>query len=77
MSAQDDRNDRLYSDLNRESNRLAEQFDCVQILASKVEPDGSTTTMFSGSGNWHGRIGMCRSFVEHNTARVAASYHND
>jgi hypothetical protein len=36
---------------------LSEHFDAVQILASYLEPDGTTAAVASGQGNWYARQG--------------------
>jgi hypothetical protein len=43
---------------------LSEHFDAVQILACKLEPDGSTTNIKRGSGLYPARIGMAQAFLD-------------
>lgn len=41
---------------------LSEHFDCVQIMVSWNE-QSETRDIYSGSGNWYGRIGMAHDFI--------------
>jgi hypothetical protein len=50
--------------LDSHAAALSEHFDAVQILASYLEPDGTTAAVASGQGNWYARQGMAHKFVE-------------
>ena len=50
--------------LNSHASQLSEHFDSVLILASYLEPDGTTAAVASGQGNFYARIGMAHKFVE-------------
>jgi hypothetical protein len=52
--------------------RLSEHFDSVQLLASYLEPDGTTTAVAAGQGNWWARLGMTQGFLEKNKAEGIA-----
>lgn len=52
--------------------RLAEDWECVQILVSRTEPDG-TGRYFFGVGNWFARQGMAHDFIGSEEARVNAN----
>lgn len=56
--------------LEKTASEITEHFDVVQIMASRVEDDGNTTTIFMGKGNWHARVGMAQEFDEVQKARV-------
>jgi hypothetical protein len=58
--------------LNSYAARLSEHFDAVQILASYLEPDGTTAAVASGQGNWYARQGMAHAFVERTRAEEIA-----
>ena len=42
---------------------LAEYFDAVQILVSRITPNGATEAIYRGSGNWYARQGMAHDFL--------------
>jgi hypothetical protein len=59
--------------LSRVAADLAEQgFDAVQIVASRIEPDGSTRSFMRGAGNWFARRGLCEAFIERDQADTQA-----
>lgn len=49
--------------LSKHSAMLAEHFDSVLLLTSRLNPDGTTTMHVDGSGNWYARVGMAREFL--------------
>lgn len=51
---------------------LEEHFDCIQILVSKLRPDGGTESHFRGSGNWYARQGMAYEFIDEQKSREMA-----
>lgn len=53
--------ERLVDDI---AHRICEHFDCVQILASRLKPDGSTEIFRRGAGNWFARKGMMHDYLE-------------
>lgn len=53
------------------ADKLAEDWEVVQILVSRYEP-GGTQPYFHGLGNWYGRQGMAHEFVKLEEARTAA-----
>jgi len=50
--------------LNSHASQLSEHFDSVLILASYLEPDGTTTAVAGGQGNYYARQGMAAQFIE-------------
>lgn len=52
--------------------KLAENWEGVQILVSRVEPDG-TGRYFFGLGNWYTRQGMAQDFINSEDARTVAT----
>lgn len=50
---------------------LGEHFEAVQILATRTI-EGSTHTMFRGTGNWHARMGLAVEFVNKDFAQENA-----
>jgi hypothetical protein len=54
--------------LNSHAAKLSEHFDAVLILASYLEPDGTTAAVAAGQGNWYARVGMAHKFVEKSRA---------
>lgn len=50
--------------LKRHANMLAEHFSSVQIIATKLEPDGGTRGFGQGSGDWYARLGAARAFLQ-------------
>lgn len=48
---------------------LREHFDSIQVCASWTDAK-QTYTVFSGSGNWYARVGMCRQFVKQDEAQI-------
>lgn len=51
---------------------LSEHFDSVQIIATKLQPDGSTRMRPYGEGNWFSRYGSVRDWLkreEHRSMR--------
>jgi hypothetical protein len=55
------------------ATKLAEYFDCVQILCSRHE-NGETIGYAKGSGNWFARKQMCTDFVDRNKQSDAADF---
>ena len=49
--------------------KLYEHFDCVQVMASLNE-NGECVTVYSGAGNWHGRVGMAKEFLDADCANT-------
>ena len=64
----------LQSKVENFAQALAEHFDAVQILCSRVNPDGSCQTgmLYTGVGNWYARRGMAADFLETDNARTNA-----
>ncbi len=54
--------------VNTHLNGLSEHFDSVQILATRLEPDGRTVATILGSGNWYARTGLARFFLDQDQA---------
>lgn len=54
-------------------NRLGENFDAVQILCSRANADGNTEILSRGNGNYFARVGMCREFLENDSAATIGS----
>lgn len=52
--------------------KLSEHFGAVQIVTSRVLPDGTTATTFSGCGDWFARKALCQEFVERDQAHTLA-----
>lgn len=69
MSAQDDRNDRLYSDLNRESNLLAEQ-ESAAVAALR-----SSGFEYLDGMVWHRPGGTAAEITRHGEIRVTIVRH--
>jgi hypothetical protein len=51
---------------------LSEHFDSIQILGSFMEENGDTGKLSMGKGNWYARQGICREFLEQDTAATNA-----
>jgi len=49
--------------LDKHCNALAEHFDSVQVLVSRLNPDGTTQAFVRGSGNWYARQAVAREFI--------------
>lgn len=49
--------------LGKHAGMLAEHFDGVLIIVSRVAPSGCTEMYVGGSGNWFSRVGMAREFL--------------
>jgi len=54
--------------LDKHCNVLSEHCDSVQILASWLNPDGTTSSVSRGSGNWFARRGMASDFISRSQA---------
>lgn len=52
--------------------KLSEHFGSVQILTSRLLPNGKTAAEFSGSGDWYARKSLCQEFVERDQADTIA-----
>jgi hypothetical protein len=51
--------------LNQVADQLGEHFDAVQILVTRMAPEGKGTERYSsGSGNWYARQGMAHAFIK-------------
>jgi len=50
--------------LQRHAVQLSEHFSSVQIVATKVEPNGSTGDYAAGSGDLHARVHMTGCWVD-------------
>jgi len=59
--------------LERHVAELAEIYDCVQVLATGLNPNNSTFCHKRGSGNWYARQGMAHEFIQENIADDAAT----
>jgi hypothetical protein len=57
--------------VNRCLHEIAEHFESVQILATRVEGE-QTMRCFRGSGNYYARLGMAREFVTEDQAQEQA-----
>lgn len=55
--------------LARHVHQLSEHFDTVQILATRLLPNGDTRMYDCGSGNTLARVEHARSYVRCNNAR--------
>lgn len=51
---------------------LGEHFDCVQIVASRVEANGDTRSFMRGTGNWFARRALYQHFIERDQADTTA-----
>ncbi len=49
--------------LKRHCDELAEYFDAVQILATGLDEENKTESVYYGSGNYFARSGMCHDFI--------------
>lgn len=47
----------------RHANMLSEHFSSVQIVATKVNPDGNTSDFAGGSGDIHARVHVAQSWI--------------
>jgi hypothetical protein len=53
--------------------QIGEEFDSVQILVSKMAPEGTgTERIFIGAGNWYARIGMARELLTRDCGQTIA-----
>lgn len=50
--------------LARHTSQLAEHFVSVQILATRLEQDGTTTGFAHGSGDFYARKGICEEWIK-------------
>lgn len=53
-------------------HKLMELMDCVQILASYTDNEG-THSHYQGAGNWFARTGMARDFLDRDESQTAAN----
>ncbi len=53
------------------AHRLAEHFDCVQIMVTRMD-QGNTLCVKKGVGNWYARRGMAHEFIEQGIHEDAA-----
>jgi hypothetical protein len=53
--------------------KLGEYFDATQIHVSWVWPDGRTSVVHRGSGNYYARVGMTSDFLNREQAEVMAA----
>lgn len=52
-------------------SRLTEHFDCILVLASRLNPtNGNTEIYVRGTGNYYARVGMAREFLDRDTATI-------
>lgn len=49
--------------ITRHAIQLSEHYDAIQILATRLDPEGNTHYYRSGSGNLAARVEVARSFV--------------
>ncbi len=50
--------------LQRHATQLSEFFGSVQIVASQLQPDGTTVGFHVGRGDLYARIALCDEFVD-------------
>jgi hypothetical protein len=43
---------------------LSEHYDTVDIIVTRLNPDGTTNADSGGIGNWYARFGAAQEFVE-------------
>lgn len=62
--------------LDAKVREIHEHFDCVQVMVSSQleEGSGGTFHIYSGAGNWFGRVGMARDFLTRDEANTHSSY---
>jgi len=53
--------------LNKCLHDLGEEFEAVQILATKTE-EGNTLTVCRSVGNWHARVGLAHAMIDNERA---------
>jgi hypothetical protein len=58
--------------LDRFRHQLAEHFDATQVHVSWVDPDGRTSILHRGSGNYYARMGMANDFLTREQAELVA-----
>lgn len=51
---------------------LCEHCNAVQIMATVINEDGSTTCIKQGWGDWYSRQGMAQEFIKEDNSRTAA-----
>lgn len=54
-------------ELNKVVNLLSEHYDSTTIFVSRLESDGTTTSLSVGSGNWFARIGQIGTWLQRET----------
>jgi len=64
------------SNLRGHVDQLSEHWEAVQILVSRLAPDGRTETMRVGTGNMYTRLGMVQEFLERDKADLQARVSN-
>ncbi len=57
--------------------QLAEHFDSVQVLASRMNEKNETEACIDGSGNWYARQGLAQEFIGLSRAEEIANRIND
>jgi hypothetical protein len=68
------RTEALDAMLKRHVNQLAEHFSSIQIIATRLEPDGDTVKFQRGSGDWYARRGAAEYWLDQNQpARIEDS----
>lgn len=65
-------NDERKLEIERCLHRIMEVADCVQVLASYTDSEG-THSCFVGAGNWFARTGMARDFLERDSSHTSAN----
>lgn len=66
--SEEQRTDLLNEMLARHTNILAEHFSSVQIICTKLEPDGNTRRFHKGSGDFYARLGATAAWLNEQTA---------
>lgn len=64
--------DEAYKIIDAAAARLSEHFGSVQIVTSRLLPNGSTAATMSGYGDWFARRALCQTFVERDQADTLA-----
>lgn len=60
--------------LSKVLTELVEHFEGVQILATRMAPEGAgTERFFMGAGNWYARQGLAHAFIKNDEAQTLAS----
>ncbi len=54
----------MEQELKKAAKYIGKRYDSVQIIVTKMPPDGSTTLIHSGAGNHYARLASTEEWIE-------------